>query len=141
MAVTQNQRIFDLAMAGHPVPEIANALGINENTVRAAVADLTAVKTPGNVVPPGASAPALVSGVALQDATGLPSDVYVAITPHAGGTVAVAIGPTSGVAQAIIPASDATTAKVIHYRLPAGWWHQVTVAGAAAIASAIQITD
>lgn len=140
MPVSQNQRIFDLVMAGHPLPEVANVMAVEESDVQAAVQDLTAVKTPSNVVPGSASSPAVVSGAAQQDATNLPSDVYVTITPHAGGTVSVAIGPTNAVAEAIITNADASLAKVERFRLPAGWWFRVTVGGSAAIASALQIT-
>lgn len=80
----------------------------------------------------------VVSGTAQQDTTGLPSDVYVEVTGASGGTVAVAIGPTSGVANAIVPTSDATLSRTTHFRLPAGWFFKVTVA-TATIASAVQV--
>ncbi len=80
----------------------------------------------------------VVSGAAQQDQTGLPSEVYVAVTGAAAGTVAVAIGPTNACAIAIIPAADATVNRNIHFRLPAGWYFKVTVV-AAAIASAVQV--
>jgi len=88
---------------------------------------------------PIVNTPTVVSGAAQQDPTGLPSDVYVSITGHAAGTVAVAIGPTNAVADAIIPTSDATLTRTAHFRLPAGWWFAVTVGGSAAIASAVQV--
>lgn len=88
---------------------------------------------------PSTSTLAVVSATAQQDQTGLPSDVYVEVTGGASGTVTVAIGPTNATANTIIPASDATLSRTSHFRLPAGWYFKVTVAGSAAIASAIQV--
>lgn len=41
MTVTQNQRIVDLALAGHPPADIALTLGLAETTVLTALQDLT----------------------------------------------------------------------------------------------------
>jgi hypothetical protein len=89
---------------------------------------------------PSTVALTVVSGTAQQDTTGLPSEVYVAVTGGSGGTIAVAIGPTATVAAAIIPASNATLNQTIDFTLPAGWFFKVTVVAAAAIASAVQVT-
>lgn len=45
MAVTRTQRIVDLAHGGHRVPEIANLMGVDENTVRTALQTLTNAAT------------------------------------------------------------------------------------------------
>lgn len=89
---------------------------------------------------PAVSALTVVSGTAQQDTTGLPSQVAVVITGGASGTVKVDIGPSNAVANAVIPAGDATLSRTVTFRLPAGWFFKVTVAGSAAIASATQVT-
>jgi hypothetical protein len=89
---------------------------------------------------PAAGALSVVSATAQQDATGLPSNVYVAITGGASGTVAVAIGPSNATATTVIPAANATLNQTVDFILPAGWWFKVTVGGSAAIASATQVT-
>lgn len=107
----------------------------NTDTAGQLVGLLTALQSPT------VTALTLVSGTAQQDATNLPSTVYVNIGLHAGGSVAIAIGPTSAVANAVIPAGeDATVQRTHAVSLPAGWWIKVTVSGAATIAGAIQIT-
>lgn len=45
MAVTQTQRILDLAYGGHPPSEIANLLSVSENTVRSALQTLANAAT------------------------------------------------------------------------------------------------
>lgn len=82
----------------------------------------------------------VVSGTAQQDATGLISTVYVVIGLHAGGTAEVQIGPTSGGADTIIPADDASLASCLVFRLPPSWFFKVTVGGSATITSAKQVT-
>jgi hypothetical protein len=42
MSVTQTQRILDLALAGHPVDQIAHALNVTEAVVETALQDFTA---------------------------------------------------------------------------------------------------
>lgn len=142
MAVSQTQRIVDLVYAGHAQPEVANLMGVNENVVQTALRDLT--QSPTSQGGSGGSGTVnsltVVSGTAQEDASELNSEVYVAITGGASGTVAVAIGPTNSTADAIIPTSDATLSRTVSFRLPAGWWFKVTVGGSAAIASAKQIT-
>lgn len=134
-----NQRILDLVYAGHPAADVAGLMGVDVDSVIDLVKDTTQVPSVlgGS---PALSTPTVVSGTAQQDVTGLPSEVYVAITGGAAGTVKVDVGPTSGVADAIIPNRDATLSQSAHFRLPAGWWFKVTVGGSAAIASAKQLT-
>jgi hypothetical protein len=93
-----------------------------------------------------AAALTVVSGTAQQDQTGFPSNVYVAVTGGTAGTVAIAIGQTSACAAStgvqgatIVPTSDATLSRSLQTKLPAGWFFKVTVGGAAAIASAVQV--
>lgn len=136
---TTNQRILDLLYAGHGAPDVANLMGVDESDVQTAAQNLSAFPT-SQGAGPAASTPVVVSATPQQDQTGLPSEVYVSITGHAAGTVTVAIGPTSGVADTIIPAEDASLTHTVRFRLPASWWFEVTVAGSAAIASAKQIT-
>jgi len=87
---------------------------------------------------PAAGALTVVSGTAQQDATGLPSNVYVNITGGASGTVTVAIGPTNAVATTIISAQNATLNQSLDFNLPAGWWFKVTVGGSAVVGSGHQ---
>lgn len=74
-------------------------------------------------------APAFANGVAAQlaDTT---RDYMVYLTVGAAGTaLVIAIGPTSGVADTVVPSSAATAGEVIAVRLPAGWflkWSAVT---------------
>lgn len=139
---TQTNRIMDLLLAGHGIGTIAELLDVPSDTVVAAAANLTSTPSvAGSQITPSVSAPAPVSGTALQDQTNLPSEVYVPITGHTGGTVTVAIGPTNAVANTIINAEDASLTHTVRFRLPAGWFFKVTCAGSAAIAAAaVQIT-
>jgi DNA-binding CsgD family transcriptional regulator len=43
MATTQTQRIVDLAHGGHGISEIANLMGVSENTIRGALQNLSNV--------------------------------------------------------------------------------------------------
>lgn len=90
------------------------------------------------VLNPTATALTVVSGTAQQDATGLPSNVYVPITGGTSGTVTVAIGPTNAVATTVISAGNATLNQTVDFNLPAGWWFKVTTGGSAAIAAGSQ---
>lgn len=90
------------------------------------------------ILNPTATALTVVSGTAQQDATGLPSNVYVPITGGTSGTVTVAIGPTSTPATTIISAANATLNQTVDFNLPAGWYFKVTVGGSAAIAAGAQ---
>lgn len=89
---------------------------------------------------PAVSTPTLVSGTAYQETTGKWSTFYVGVGLHAGGTVTVAIGPTSTPADVVINADDATTNVTKTVRVPPNWYIKVTVAGSATIASVTQIT-
>jgi hypothetical protein len=77
----------------------------------------------------------VTAGTAQQDASGLPSNVYVKITGGASGTVTVAIGPDNTTANTIVSAGDATLNQTVDFNLPAGWWFKVTVGGSAAVAA------
>ena len=83
----------------------------------------------GSGLTPAFSSPGLVSGTAKQDATGQWSTWYISITGGASGTVGVAIGPTSGVADSIIPvvANNAVQSQVLVVRLPPSWYIKTTV--------------
>ena len=95
----------------------------------------------GNVVyppSPAVSAPDLVSGDAIQDATGTTSTWLVAFTGGAGGTYSVAIGDDDTTADAIftsVPLSINTSDPTVSIPLPAHWWIKVTAGGSASIAS------
>jgi hypothetical protein len=88
---------------------------------------------------PTVNALTVVSGTAQEEASGLPSDIYVQITGGASGTVTVATGPTSATANTITNAIAATANVTVNFRLPAGWYFKVTVAGSAAVGTATQI--
>lgn len=90
---------------------------------------------------PTVNTPTFVSGTAQQDPTNLKSTYFVNVGLHAAGTVAVAIGPTSAVAVAVIPAGDATLAQTLVVPVPAGWWIKVTVGGAATIVGVVQVAS
>lgn len=85
------------------------------------------------ILNPSVTALTVVSATAQQDATGLPSNVYVNITGGASGTVTVAIGPTNATATTIINAEAATANVNVDFSLPAGWFFKVTVGGSAVI--------
>lgn len=90
------------------------------------------------ILNPTATALTVVSGTAQQDATGLPSNVYVPITGGTSGTVTVAIGPTNATATTIVSAANATLNQTVDFNLPAGWYFKVSVGGSAAIAAGSQ---
>lgn len=131
---TVDNRTLDLLLAGHEVGAVADLLGITPDDVQTTAQDLTKSPSPANSTPQVLTL-APVTATALQDTTGLPSEIYVPITLHAGGTVTVAIGPSNATADTIINAQDASLATTVNFRLPAGWWFKVTVAGSAAIAT------
>lgn len=91
-------------------------------------------------VQPAVSSPTLVSGTALQDTTGVWSTWYIPITGHAAGTVVLAVGPTSGVADQLTATDDATLNRTLVVRVPPLWYVKVTVGGSAAIGTVTQIT-
>lgn len=92
----------------------------------------------GNI--PAVLTPTLVSGTALQDSTGQWSTWYVSVTGGSGGTFACAIGPSSGVADAIMPTEDAVTTHSHPIRVPPSWFIKATVGGSATIAGTKQVT-
>lgn len=87
---------------------------------------------------PVASALTVVAATAQQDASGLPSNVYVNITGGASGTVTVAIGPTNATATTIVSAQNATLNQSLDFNLPAGWWFKVSVGGSAVVGTGHQ---
>lgn len=90
------------------------------------------------ILNPSVTALTVVTATAQQDATGLPSNVYVNITGGASGTATVAIGPTNAVATTIVNAQNATLNQTLDFNLPAGWFFKVTVGGSAVIGSGHQ---
>lgn len=90
---------------------------------------------------PTFSEAALVSGTALQDATGVGTTWYVPIGGHAAGTVKIDIGSTEAVAHTIVAATagNAVANQTLTVKLPANWWIKVTVAGEATIAAKAQV--
>lgn len=74
--------------------------------------------------------PVLANGVAAQLAD-VTRDYMVYMTLTASGTAFIlAIGPTSGVADVLVPSATVTVGDQYSFRLPAGWfaeWSGVTV--------------
>lgn len=95
-----------------------------------------------NSLNPTVSSVALTSGTAVQDATGKNTTWYIPITGGTAGTLKVEIGPTSGVANAIVPATaaDAVASQLLTIKLPAHWYLKVTVTVATISASAQVVT-
>lgn len=145
MAITQAQRILDLALSGHSDEEIAAELGIANTTVDAAIADLNGVPSgqrSSGLPTAVSSAPTLVSGTAVQNTTGQWATYYVAIGAHAGGSVEIDIGPDNTVAVPAVPSgTDATLAHTHTIRLPPNWWIKATIAGLATIAATQVVVD
>lgn len=77
---------------------------------------------------PVISSPGFVSGTAsqLSDVT-RDYEVYFTIGTG-GGTVTIAIGPTSTPATTLVNAAAGVNGEVIRVRLPAGWYLEITVA-------------
>lgn len=74
------------------------------------------------------SAPGFVSGTASQ-LSDLTRDYEVYFTiGTGGGTVTIAIGPTSTPANTLVSAATGVNGEVIRVRLPAGWYLNITVA-------------
>lgn len=72
--------------------------------------------------------PTFTSGTAAQLAdTSRDYQCYIQIGTG-GGTVTVAIGPTSTPANTIVNAAVGVNGEVIAVRLPAGWYMKITVA-------------
>lgn len=80
----------------------------------------------------------LVSGTALQDATGVGTTWYIPITGGTAGTVKVEVGPTEAVAHTIIAATaaNAVASQTLTVKLPANWWIKVTTSVATIPANA-----
>jgi hypothetical protein len=77
---------------------------------------------------PVISSPGFVSGTASQ-LSDLTRDYMVYFTiATGGGTVTIAIGPTSTPATTIVNAATGVAGVVIPIRLPAGWYLEITVA-------------
>lgn len=95
-----------------------------------------------NSLNPAVSSVALTSGTAVQDATGKPSTWYIPITGGSAGTLEVQIGPSSAVANTIVPATaaDAVASQLLTIKLPANWWIKVTVSVATISANAQVVT-
>ena len=78
--------------------------------------------------PPFISSPGFSSGAASQlSDTSRDYTVYFTIGTG-GGTVTIAIGPTSTPAHTIVNAATGVAGVVIPVRLPAGWYLEITVA-------------
>ena len=77
---------------------------------------------------PVIAAPGFVSGTASQ-LSDLTRDYLVYFTiATGGGTVTIAIGPTSTPATTIVNGAVGVAGVVIPIRLPAGWFLEITVA-------------
>ncbi len=76
---------------------------------------------------PVISAPGFVSGTASQ-LSDLTRDYVVYFTiATGGGTVTIAIGPTSTPATTIVSSATGVAGTVIPIRLPAGWYLEITL--------------
>lgn len=84
------------------------------------------VNTSGSV--PVISSPGFSSGVASQ-LSDLTRDymVYFRIATG-GGTISLAIGPTSSPANTIMSSATGVNGELISVRLPAGWYLEITLA-------------
>jgi hypothetical protein len=89
--------------------------------------ELAGNATGSATTPAVVAAPGFSSGVASQ-LSDLTRDymVYIQIGTG-GGTVALAIGPTSGVANAIMSGAVGLSGEDIVFRLPAGWFAKITL--------------
>lgn len=77
---------------------------------------------------PVISSPGFVSGTASQlSDTTRDYEVYFTIGTG-GGTVTIAVGPTSTPATTIVNAAVGVNGEVIRVRLPAAWYLEITVA-------------
>lgn len=77
---------------------------------------------------PVISSPGFVSGTASQlSDTTRDYEVYFTIGTG-GGTVTIAIGPTSTPATTLVNGAVGVNGEVIRVRLPAGWYLEITVA-------------
>lgn len=96
----------------------------------AGVLGVTGIISAGSGTDTAGSAPALTpafsSGLAAQ-LTDTTRDYMVYLQIGTAGTITLAIGPTSTPANTIINAGVATGGELISYRLPAGWFTEVTL--------------
>jgi hypothetical protein len=72
--------------------------------------------------------PAFASGTAAQLADVTRDYMCYFVIGTGGGTVSLAIGPTSTPAYTIASAATGVEGEVIGVRLPAGWYLKITVA-------------
>lgn len=87
--------------------------------------------------PPAATSVALTSGTAWQNTTGYDVTLYVPVTYVAGGTCAIAIGPTNATATALgTPTHVSADHTIEQVYVPAGWWAKFTLTSATFTANA-----
>jgi hypothetical protein len=101
--------------------------------------ECTAAGTPGTWVSTNSlkawTALTLVSGTAAQANPAKSSSVFFSYTTTGSATAALAIGPTSGVADAVWTEAFGTGLTVGHeVTLPAGWYIKVTLVNATMVA-------
>ncbi len=84
----------------------------------------------------------LVSGTAQQNTSTAKAKYYIGINGGTAGTVKVDIGPTSGVADNLIPATaaNAVASQTLVIDVPAGWYIKVTVTVATIVANTVVAT-
>ena len=100
----------------------ANVTGANGLAVTNLATLNGGTKTSGSA--PAIAAPGFANGVASQ-LSDLTRDYMVYMTITTAGTVfTLAIGPTAGVANTIVPSSSVSLGESFSLRLPAGWFLQ-----------------
>lgn len=100
--------------------------GVYANPFSTPLALLNGTDTAASV--PVIPSPGFVSGTASQlSDTTRDYEVYFTIGTG-GGTVTIAIGPTSSPANTIVNGAVGVNGEVIRVRLPAGWYLEITVA-------------
>jgi hypothetical protein len=100
--------------------------GVFINPFQGAVALQAGTNTSASA--PVITSPGFVSGTASQ-LSDLTRDYIVYFTiATGGGTVTIAIGPTSTPANTIVSSATGVAGVVIPIRLPAGWYLEITVA-------------
>jgi hypothetical protein len=94
-----------------------------------------------NAAPTFATA-TFVSGTAQQNAAAVSAKYFIGITGGSAGTVKVDIGPTSAVADNLIPATaaNAVASQTLVIDVPAGWYIKVTVVTATIVAFSVVAT-
>ena len=83
-----------------------------------------------------------VSGTAQQNTAAVKAKYFIGITGGTAGTVKVDVGPTSAVADNLIPATaaNAVASQTLVIDVPAGWYIKVTVSAATIVASSVVAT-